>query len=308
MNNTASYRWIFWLICISFAFHGTVSGQQTKEVRLRDCWSRFPAGAWSRVRVTKQVFNAQNQLSPIRARETLSTLTQVDEDGYELRLDVDVKVGDRVFDTPSQSLKRGRVRQTQGETYRIAIQGSANLIIDGKTIPTTVYQIVYGEGESQRVSKIHYSSVICPFVLRQESHRGGDVDGSPETTVEVIALDMPYFVLNESKTVAYVKTTKKQDERLTVTYEVHCADIPGGLVSHSSITRNTDGKLLERSSLTLLEYNAGGENINAKQSRIIPSRRTRFVCQPGRRFQWYDRAVTFAVDASRHEANANATN
>lgn len=291
MNSTTTNRWTLCLLVLSLALSGVTSAQQPQGVRLRDCWSRFPVGAWSRVRVTKQVQNDQKELSQTRVRETLSTLTQVNQDGYELRVDVDVKVGDRVFDTPSQLLKRGRVRQTQGEPYRITGQGSANLTIDGKKIPTTIYQIVYGEGDSQRFSKLYYSSTICPFVLRQESHRGSAAEAKPELIVEVIALDMPYQVLTKPKTVAYVKTTKRRDDRLTVTYEVHCSDIPGGVVSHSSITRDLDGKLLERSALTLLDYHTGDKDTPVKQSRILPLRRWSFARHAGRRSQPHGHSI-----------------
>lgn len=296
MNHRAICLRSLAFLCLALAFHSQSNAQQPQVVRLRDCWSKFPVGSWSRVRVTKQQQSDQKQTSPTRSRETLSTLMKVNQEGYELQLDVDVKVGDRVFDTPSQSLKRGRMRQVQGEPYRIKTQGSANLTIDGRKIPTTVYQIVYGEGETQRVSKMYYSPQVCPFVLRQESHRGTALANPPETKVEVIALDMPYQVLTNRKTVAYVKTTKRHAERLTVTYEVHCADVPGGLVAHSSITRDAEGKLLERSSLTLLAYGSQDNPTEAKQSWLRPSRRSRLACQWHGPSQRREQPVFFAAE------------
>jgi hypothetical protein len=65
---------------------------------------------------------------------------------------------------------------------------------------------------------------------------------------------MPYKVLTELKTVAYLRTSEKHSQGSGHTIEGYCLEIPGGVVAHSSKEFDAAGQLLRRSTLELIDY------------------------------------------------------
>ena len=82
------------------------------------------------------------------------------------------------------------------------------------------------------------------------------------SVVEVIAVDMPEKVLTEVKSVAHVKTVETFGDATSgnssskVTLEVHCDDVPGGVVSHTSKHAGFGQSDRSRSTLELVDYEA----------------------------------------------------
>ena len=66
--------------------------------------------------------------------------------------------------------------------------------------------------------------------------------------------DLPQRVRGELKQASYVKTTQKLPLTSKVTLEVHCDEVPGGVVAHWASETDSAGRVLRRSTLELLDY------------------------------------------------------
>ena len=72
--------------------------------------------------------------------------------------------------------------------------------------------------------------------------------------MEVVALDLPQRVRGELKSASYIKTTQTLPQSSKVTLEVHCDEVPGGVVAHWASETDASGRVLRRSTLELVEY------------------------------------------------------
>jgi hypothetical protein len=98
----------------------------------------------------------------------------------------------------------------------------------------------------------------------------------PTTVSTVVAVDMPFKVLAETKMAWHLKTIKHAGNRTEITLEVYCPDIPGGLVAHTSKTLDETGKVIERSTLELIDYGIGDGTIQNSSARRRPGLFRRF--------------------------------
>ena len=77
------------------------------------------------------------------------------------------------------------------------------------------------------------------------------------------------------KSAAHVKTIETFGNGTSkVTLEVHCESVPGGVVSHTSKQLTADGKVTQRSTLDLLDYQAITKTSDTKEQ--VPARRRLF--------------------------------
>ena len=76
---------------------------------------------------------------------------------------------------------------------------------------------------------------------------------------EVIALDKPYPVLTEIKTVAFIVQKTTSTDETTETVEAQCADVPGFVVGTWMTAYGADGKLKSKTTVQLLNYEVASE-------------------------------------------------
>ena len=60
--------------------------------------------------------------------------------------------------------------------------------------------------------------------------------------------------VGETRVVNYVRTTQNLPHGKKVTVEVHCDDVPGGVVSHSASETDASGRVIRRSTLELINF------------------------------------------------------
>jgi hypothetical protein len=131
--------------------------------------------------------------------------------------------------------------------------------LGGVKTPCEVLETTIEGSGTKVVSTAFFSEHVAPFVLRRETKSLG---GNPEqvrqqTTVEVLATDLPYRVLTETKSVAYIRTLHRHLKGTTYTLEVYCPEVPGGVVAHSSKELDENGRVIRRSTLELTDYSVG---------------------------------------------------
>jgi hypothetical protein len=221
-------------------------------------WGRFGLGSWKQVRVLTETLDKNGTVVNSTTTETKTTLMDVDNESYTLEIEVTVEVAGKRFNAQPQIVRQGFNGQTEGQVVNFKTVGPGVITIDGQKIPSEVRQITINGGDTKRVSTVHYSDQVDPYVLKRDTtstDAAGDVTQF-QTQVEVIAVNMPYKVLTELKTTSHVKTVHKRDKGSTITLEVQCAAVPGGVVLHSSKELDETGQLVRRSTLELIDYAA----------------------------------------------------
>lgn len=220
-------------------------------------WTRFGIGSWKQVRAYAVSLDEAGKVQQTNLRDTKSTLVEVADNYYTLKVETTVEVAGRKFVAEPNYLKQGYNGESNGQTVDVKVLGPGEVSIDGRKYPSEIQQVVVNGDELKRVSLIHVSELVPPYVLRRET-KATDAAGitkSFDSLVEVVAIDMPWRVLSESKTVSFVKTTHRQvSGTTTVVMETHCADVPGGVVAHSSKEISPAGRILGRETLELMEY------------------------------------------------------
>jgi len=169
-----------------------------------------------------------------------------------------VEVSGKRFPTQSQIVKHGYWGEVAGQPTTAKSLGPGELFVNGRKFATEIRQIEVDGDESDVESIIHYSAGQPPYQLRRETKTVHASDSkSSTTTVEIIGLNLPQRVLGEVKPAAGVKTVKKHAKGMGVTLEMHCDDVPGGVVSHTAAEHNLEGDVSRRSVLQLVDYSIG---------------------------------------------------
>lgn len=285
MSGNWKFFQAFSLLLLLFASNGgfVMSESPTdKKVGDRHQWGRFRAGAWKRVRIHSETFDEKGSLANSSVTETYTVLTNVTDSTYDLRVEVTVDVGGRKFTAQPQIIRQGYFGEADGQKVTVSKASDGNLEISGIVVPSKVNEVTINGGPTKRVMTIH-SSERLPFFALKRDCKATDADGKTvhyTTAVDVLAVDMPHRVLDEIHETAFVKTVHKQGKNTTLTIELDCPDVPGGVVAHSLREEDDKGRLLRRSTLELVGYGTssdadGGEDPTPAARRRIFRNRTR---------------------------------
>lgn len=225
-------------------------------MRQKHPWGRFKPGAWKQVRVETQTLDEKGQVTGSTTTETLTILEDVSEHDFTLRIEVTVDAAGKRFSSQPQMVKQGFHGELDGQKIQARKVGDGNITINGRAIPCETREVVVNGGETRRVSTVQLADRVFPFVLKRDTV-GTDAEGKVtnyQTTMEVVVLDVPVKVLTDLKNASFIKTIHKQPKGSSVTLEVHCDDVPGGVVSHTTREDDERGRTTRRSTLELIDY------------------------------------------------------
>jgi hypothetical protein len=237
-----------------------VSAQTVSIPRDRHAWGRFEPGAWTKVRKLTEEIDARGRVKGVNTTETKTTLAQLDDTRCVLQSEVTVEVSGKRFMAQPKTICVGYQGEGNAEAVSLKKVGTDSLDIGGVKAPCDLLEVTIGDGANMAVSTIAYSDRVAPYVLRRETKTGGATADQPlrqHTLVEVLAVEMPYKVLAEIKTVALIRTVQRNAKGTTVTLEIHCPEVPGGVVCHSSKEVDESGRTVRRSTLELTDYSLG---------------------------------------------------
>jgi hypothetical protein len=210
------------------------------------------------VQVIGETFDTRGSVTNITSTETRTTLLAVAENSYTLRVDVTVEISGKRFPPQVQTVKYGYFGETPEQTARFKSIGEGEVQIDGRTIPVEKRQITIVGDDFEAQTVVHYSNATPPYQLKRETSTAHTSEAkSSNTSVEVVALELPQRVLGDVKSAATVKTIKKHAQGTSVTVETHCDDVPGGVVAHAAAERDGEGHVTRRSTLQIVDYSIG---------------------------------------------------
>lgn len=241
-------------LCVTSALHST-PGRSEVPKRQQHAWGRFQIGAWKHVRVVTQTLNAAGEVDQTRTTDTKSTLLSVDDSSCELQFEVTVELAGKQFVSPAKRVQLGFLGEGRGEQVEVEELPGESLEFDGRRVDCRSQRITIHGENLETVS--HVLSIAAePYVLRRStqcrSTDGGKLAYARE--VWVLAGGLPFRVCGEIKPSHLIKTRHQAADTTTLTLEIHCPEVPGAVVWHSSQVRDRSGRTLERSVLELVDF------------------------------------------------------
>jgi len=221
-------------------------------------WGRFPVGSWKTVSVETETLDAMGKPKSKTTTETKTTLIAADASSYTLKVEVTVDVQGKRFLSQAQTIKTGYCGEADGQTLASHSAGKIQVEIGKESFTCEMRELVIEDSDSRRVTTVHYNSQVPPYILYRESKLTRLQDGAKSTTTtKVMAIRQAYTLLGEEHRATRFQTTIESfSGTITTTDEVHCADVPGGVVEHTS-SENLASKEIRRSKLKLVDYGLG---------------------------------------------------
>jgi hypothetical protein len=233
-------------------------------------WGVFEPGAWKLVRVVTENFNEQGACAGASTSDSKTTLLDNDDGCVTLETRVRVEISGRRFDGEPQTIKQNYYGEPLSPDIKVKDPASAEVTIEERKFPCQVREIESANAGAKTTTTLYYSPAIPPYVLKRDSVTTAP-DGkttASETAVTVQALDMPFKISSTLHSATYVKTVQRTPKGTICTIAVICPEIPGGIVSTTSKELDPSGRLVRRSTLELIDYNAEPE-----KDRSLPARK-----------------------------------
>lgn len=252
-------------------------GQEVLLPRDKHPWGRLPLGSWKRMRQTTEVFDERG-VATTNTHHLKTTLKSADATSCTLVSEQMLEVGGRGF-APSvkEVVSSYSGENTPQKPDSIKVLGEREVVVSGRRVPCEVRQATFlGNGEAQTTLTLLYSPEVSPYALRREWSTVAAAGAEPTSIVEeVVAMGMPYEVLGQRLTVAFVQTKHTLPRLTRETIEVRSDEVPGGVVAKWSKDLDAEGKLVSRFTLELLEYHVPRTAPAASRPRLFDRKRSR---------------------------------
>lgn len=233
--------------------------QAAEEPSLRSLhpWGRFSPGAWKMVRVVTETLDERGVVVSTTTHDTRTVLQSLDNESVTLEVSVTVEVGGKRFENAAQVIHQPLHGEPAAAHLRLLPAGNGSVTIEGQSIPCRIARLEFdGPGDGRKSSlTVYISDSVAPYILKRESITR-DTQGPPfsETLVEVIALNLPWKILGETKTAALIRTSVRNGKGAVVTYSFVSPEVPGGVIAHTSKEIDVQGRTIRRSTLELIDY------------------------------------------------------
>ena len=254
---TKPWRLTFSLLTVValWAWGGEASAQIFRMQRTHHLWGRFAPGSWKLARVVNQTLDANGQLVQNTTSETRTTLKEVTAQAVTLHVEAALEVFGKRFATTPQDL----VEDYDGGASKTVPQdlGSQRVIIGGRNLTCRLQRAETVVAGVRKVIETWFSDDVAPFVLKRHTV-ATDAAGNrlQETTVEVVALNVPRPVLQETKQTAELRVVSVHPKGRSVSQVWIAPDVPGGVVADSSEEFNEADQLVRRTKFELVDYTA----------------------------------------------------
>lgn len=220
-------------------------------------WGRFNVGSSKHEKITTQSYSPSGKLESTSVTDQKSTLTAVSEDSYTLEVETTVEVAGSQVQTTT-TLRRGfddvEFSESSEGSATIVAQGPSNVLVDEQPVPCELF-VATSLGKIERtVTKLFYSDQP-PYLLKSETTRIPLTGGTPSrTTFDILSTDIPRKVGADLHSSAIGRRVRRHAKGRAVEWSVIVTEIPGGIVSANTKELDSNGNMLRRSVLELLDY------------------------------------------------------
>ncbi len=230
------------------------------------------------MRVIRETLDENGQVAGTTTTETTTTLMKVDEDGVTLEMEICVDVSGKPMKPEFQTVQQGFHGQPPSEHLQAGEDRDGEVTIEGRRVPCKIIRLELAGPTGKTTTDIYYSATVAPYLLKQRQVTT-DPEGKNtlgETTFTVVRLDMPCKVSADIKTSVDVETFRRYSKGTARTWSITSPEIPGGIISYRSKEMDSEGRLIRRSTLELLDYDIepARERTTLLRRRLLPRKST----------------------------------
>ncbi|MCE9608199.1 MAG: hypothetical protein K8U03_25215 [Planctomycetia bacterium] len=217
-------------------------------------WGRFRPGSWVVLQQGIETLGDGGNVVSRHTCETRMTLASSNDTALTLQVQASLEVGGKKLDTAPQEMRQG----VHGETPEVAATTELEpeeLQIDGRAYRCEVHRSEAEVNGRRLITKSWIAPQTTPFVLRRLTTTTDVATGNliGETLNEVLSLSQ-LRIMARSRQVAEVRIVQRHPRGQTTSRAVSCPEIPGGLVSQTSEEFDTQGRLLRRTKMELVDF------------------------------------------------------
>lgn len=233
---------------------------ETEPVRLpreHHSWCHLEPGAWRTLRVTTETFEPNGQSLGLSVTSETETLGEVKDERYALRSQSVVEVGGQALRGPDREHQLQLLTDTADDTIDAIPQPPAQINLDGRAIPCSVWRLTVKRHDRQVVHDVYYSGEVWPFVLRREVAETSTQDAStPLSTMHasVVRSQVPVTIDGRIVMGAHFQSITETPAGRTERLEVHSDAVPGGLISRATTEWDAQGHRIRWSTTELVEF------------------------------------------------------
>ena len=224
-------------------------------------WARFQPGAWKTYRLVTETLDEQGKVVSVNVTTTTKLLERVGESDYTLEVKDTVEVLGRKQVGDPQSITYNLFDQANGETTSVKKAKNEKISIEGQEFECQSWIVESISEERTRRTKLLYCDDRCPYTLHRETSTMPAEGKTPSsTTIELVtAFDMPFKYRGNILATSHIRTERKTPKGVKITIAVYCDKVPGGIVYSTSKELDTEGRLIRRGALELVEYDPEGD-------------------------------------------------
>jgi hypothetical protein len=263
--------------CATIVATGAARGDEPASPRELDVWGRFAKGSWKLMRIVAETLDESGKVTGTTTTEVRTTITGVTSQSVTLRINVTVDAGGKRYDTEPQTVQHGFYGEGPNQLIRVRDLGKSEVTIDGRSYPCQIREVTIDAGRQKTINKLFHSDSQAPYVLRRETNftDSGNPSANHDETSDVILLEMPYKVRSEIRPAAFERSVQKNGKGTTISVDVTSVEVPGGIVTRLVKELDTQGRVIRRSTMELVDFGAVEEDQKTEYRPRLYHRRRR---------------------------------
>ena len=237
-------------------------------------WSKFGKGSWKRVRSTTETFDRDGRVTSQTVTDRQTTLIERNERRITLRVATTVHVAGKRFESAPTLVVAGRFGESDGEQATLEKLPDDRVEFAGTLYECQRRRVRISGRESNRVVEWASSARFALAPLhRVETLRGPNDEPLATTTENVVAVNLPHKVLDETMPATYVRTIHT-NHKITATTLAACGRSAGASrVGHHQGTRRAGPRRSPQYGRSGRVRDRGRRPERICQSRQAPARR-----------------------------------
>lgn len=219
--------------------------------RIHHPWGRFEPGAWSIVKETTETYSDQGKL--VVETEVKTTLLSIDVEGVTLRIEPKILAGGKPMPAAVRTVRQGFHGEPLDQMVRVLEDKEATVDFLGRPLACRVQRLEI-QGVSTRSEAIVYYGSVPPYIYRREVRTIKLEDNSEVNSQvwEVVARSCRLLALIQDT--YQVKITHKSQQGVRITLATISPEVPGAVITQTTMEFNPAGQLARKTSSELLEY------------------------------------------------------
>ena len=239
-------------LIVACALVGLAGGAGSDDWRY---WSKFGAGSWKLVRSTTETLDRDGRVTSRSVTDSQTTLVERTDRRVTLRVVTTVNVAGKRFETEPILVLARRYGESDGEQASVEKLPNDRVEVQGVAYDCQRRRAQIVGQDTKRV--VEWASnprfTLAPL-RRVETLRGPKDETISTTTAEVVAVNTPHKLLNETVPVTYVKTLHTNHKMTSTTLAACCAEVPGQIVSATTKELDAEGRVVRRNTVEVVGY------------------------------------------------------